>query len=416
MLCTDPGVPVFGRKGSSTHFRELARALAALGERVVVATTAPAETDPPPPGRVPFSLIRLPTLQGRLARWVGSDMRMLFSVRAARRHLESTLRHDTFWAIHERSSLYGTAGTSLARRFHLPRTLEVNALLAEEMVTRLHFPAWAARVERRVLRRAPAIAAISETMRQRLAAEFTIPADRIFLSPMGIDPVRFHPDVAAVDAFARLGLAADGGAGQCGERPALIGYVGSFNHYHRPGWLFDLMQGLRERHVAARCVVIGGAALKVDRKRQEARERNLGDVMHFLGPLPHDELPGWMAAMDVLVVPGAAPHSSPTKIVESAAVGVPVVMPDYPSTRYLAGLLGDTSFFPPEDKEQFVQRVATILADPDSHRAHARSLAPQLADAFSWRRRAEDILHALHRQHANAPPPRSSLDTESGDD
>jgi glycosyltransferase involved in cell wall biosynthesis len=384
-VCTDPGIPLFGRKGSSTHVRELARAFAELGEDVWLAVSGP--TGVPPPG-FPCRLIPLPAPGGWIGRRLGFDLRLWLGARRAASALQSALREATPWAVYERHSLYGTCGRRLAARLALPRVLEVNALLAEEARTRLHFPRLAAALEAASLRSAPRIAAISITMKHRLETELGIPPERIFVSPMGIDPARFHPEVQGIDLRSRLRL----------SNGPLIGYVGSFNHYHRPGWLLDLAQALQTRGMAGSLVVIGGASEKVERHRDQARRRGLADRIAYVGEVAHDQLPEWLASLDLAVVPGAAPHSSPTKIVEAAALALPQILPDYPPVRYLVGDLGDEAFFPPENQEEFIERTIGALDRLERLRPKAQSLAPEMAEGHAWTARAAEILAALSRE------------------
>lgn len=387
VLCTDPGIPVFGRKGSATHLRELARAFTRLGYRVCVATAGPVETIPP---ECPFEVLPLPSFAGGPGgRWLGFDGRLVLGSWAARRALVKTIVQKRPVFIYERWSLYGTAGAALARQFRLPRILEVNTLLSREARTRLHFPRWAERVERRVLRQAPMITAISPVMRDILVREIGVEPKRILVSPMGIDPARFHPDVSGLEHRRRVLPDASG------EPPALLGYIGSFNSYHRPEWLLDLAAGLRERGMTARVVVIGGVPQKVERHRAEARRRGIEDLLIYLGALDHAELPGWLLALDLMVVPGAAAHSSPTKIVEAAACGVPQVIPDYPPIRSLVGDLGEDVFFAPEDREGFITRVERTLRTLEPARETARRWAPEFARRHDWKCRAREILEAV---------------------
>ena len=232
-------------------------------------------------------------------------------------------------------------------------------------------------------------------MKHRLEAELGIPSQRVFVSPMGIDPARFHPEVQGIDLRIRLRL----------PTGPLLGYVGSFNHYHRPGWLLDLAEALQARSLQASLVVIGGPPAKVERHREEARRRGLGERIAYVGEVAHDELPEWLASLDLAVVPGAAPHSSPTKIVEAAALALPQILPDYPSVRYLVGDVGAETFFPPEDRVAFIERTVAALGRLERLRLEARSRGPAMAERHSWKGRAREILETLHQQARLRPGP-----------
>ncbi|GEM_PF-1863635 len=418
-VCADPGISLFGSKGSSTHVREMARALAALGERVVVASAGALDSEaksdnlaqtgksaPLAPCRAEacgFEILHMGGERTAARQWMdrrmGMDLRLAYGAWRARRQLDAWIRAHRPWAVYERLALYGAPGLDLALRRGFPCALEANAFLSEESRSRLHFPRLAARIERRTLRRAPAIAAISIVMKQWIAERCGVDPARILVSPMGIDPSRFHPD-ASPDAARRrmgeLGIAAP-------PSGFLLGYVGSFNWYHRPEWLLDLAEGLRKRAIPFVLLVIGGDAAKVERQREEAGRRGIADSMRFLGQVEHDALPSWFAAMDLAVVPGAAPQSSPTKIVEAAAVGVPQIMPDLPAVRYLAGRLGGDFFFPSEQIEALIEATVRALGALEDRKRRAREHAAEFVREHSWQSRAAEILDALRRQGNGTP-------------
>jgi len=364
----------------------MARAMAETGRPVWVAVSGPVVRVPED---FPCRVISLPAPRGRGWRWLGFDGRQWLGARLARHWLGHLLEKRKPAYLYERYSLYGTAGEYLAKHWHVPRVLEVNALLSEESSTRLHFPTRARAVERRVMSEAPALAAISAVMKSRLEAVIGPAPERIFVSPMGIDPRKFHPhaEPAATEGlFPAL-------AGQA--RRFLVGYIGSFNHYHRPAWLLDLAEALRSREIPAGIVVIGGPAAKVERHRDRARRRGLEGRLRYLGEVDHDRLPGWLASFDLAVVPGASEQSSPTKIVEAGAVGVPQVMPDTPPIRHLAPGLGPQAFFPPGDLGAFTGRVVDSLRCLDDRLREARAEAPRFAAEHSWACRAREALDRL---------------------
>jgi glycosyltransferase involved in cell wall biosynthesis len=71
-------------------------------------------------------------------------------------------------------------------------------------------------------------------------------------------------------------------------------------------------------------VVLAGGGPEEDRLRALARELGLADAVLFAGQRPHAEMPLWLGAADLLVLPSAS-EGLPLVVPEALAAGTPVV-------------------------------------------------------------------------------------------
>lgn len=376
-ICGDQGIPVFGRKGASTHMREMVAAFRKLGHEVCLASP-----DLGGDRRVEeaFPLVKLPSPRSRL---LGKDGRYLYANFAARQALLRAARQFRADAIYERSALYFTAGHWLMERTGKTRILEVNTLLAEELAHRLHFPSLAARFERKVLLRAPAVAAISNYMARRLAEETGRPLEMTRAFSMAVDPERFRRTDDGGERRARLGWAPD---------DLVLGFVGSMNEYHRPSWFTDLAEKLLRRgEQDLRFLVVGGSPKKVDRERSRLLRWVEEGKVHYTGSVPQGELNGWLTMMDAVLVPGASPQSTPTKIFEAAAVGTPLLLPATEPIQELCG--ADAPYlFRPDDFAAFEGKVREFRDNPQAFKEPARRLHERIVRDYTWEKHAAAIL------------------------
>ena len=79
-------------------------------------------------------------------------------------------------------------------------------------------------------------------------------------------------------------------------------------------------------------IVAGGGEL-LDTYRDQARAAGLGERVHFLGPVPHDELPGVLRSADLLLLTTEPPESFGIVLIEAMACGLPTVASEYPGVR-----------------------------------------------------------------------------------
>ncbi|MCC6546246.1 glycosyltransferase [Candidatus Sumerlaeota bacterium] len=360
--------------------REMIAAFRKLGHTVLLAA---ADTGGDRRPDEDFEVSRLPCPRSRM---LGIDGRYLLAnlrARAVLRQIADRFRPD---AIYERSSLYFTAGEWLEKQTGLPRILEINALLADEQRSRLHFPSMAARYEARILRNSRATSAISECLKSMIT-KLKVDPGTIRLFPMAVDPARFK--LSSEPNFRRRELGWP-------DDVTVIGYVGSMNTYHRPNWFMDLAEKmLRRDEKSIRFIVLGGSAVKVQRHRSRLYKFVEEGLVHFCGTVPQSEMVSWLSAMDVVLVPGAAPQATPTKIYETASVGRPLIAP---ATDPIIELCGRDApnLFTPNDFNSLEDRVRDFLQSRTKFDEFAAALRQKVTTVHTWENNATGIINWFH--------------------
>ncbi len=184
-----------------------------------------------------------------------------------------------------------------------------------------------------VVRRAAAIVAVSEWLRAKLVAEIPEAASKVEVVDCGVDLERFSPRDAA-GARAEVGWAQDGTAFLC------LGTLSERKNVLRLARAF-------ERRGEGSLTFVGDGPL---REGLEGRDR-----IRVVGRVPHDAVPAWLAASDVVCQPSLAePFGLAT--LEAMASGRSVI-----ATR-VGG--------PPE----FVPPAAGVLVDPEDESALSDAL------------------------------------------
>jgi len=185
-----------------------------------------------------------------------------------------------------------------------------------------------AALTRRVVRRASTVIAVSDYLRRELELKLPEARGKTEVVDSGVDLERFKP------ASDDLSLA--------GERPAYLA-VGSLTDRKNVIRLADAFATLGRGSLT----FVGDGPLRAE---LESRER-----VRVVGRVPHDAVPGWLAAADVVCAPSLLEPFGQS-ILEAMACGRTVV-----ATR----LGGPPEFVPPE---------AGILVDPLDEAELARAL------------------------------------------
>lgn len=157
----------------------------------------------------------------------------------------------------------------------------------------------------------------------------------------------------------------------------IIGFYGALDDYTVD---LDLMIGVARAHPKATLLVIGPQAMELGRLLAEPN-------VHYLGPIPYEELPRYAAHFDVGIMPWLRNDwirgCNPIKLKEYLALGFPVVSTRFPQLAPYEDLVhaADT----PAD---FLRGVAAALAAPDAQGAERRR--DRVRDA-SWDALAERV-------------------------
>jgi glycosyltransferase involved in cell wall biosynthesis len=166
-----------------------------------------------------------------------------------------------------------------------------------------------AEASRRAMDEACLIVAVSEDLAGRVRALGATPP--VEVCHMGVDTRRFR-----LLSTARLDLGLD-----VVERIAL--FVGNLVEVKNVTVLLEAFARLRAEESCERLVVVGGGPL---RAALEARAAELGvaDRVAFTGQVAHEELPRWMSAADVFVLP-SRDEGLGLVLLEAMACGTPCV-------------------------------------------------------------------------------------------
>ncbi|NOT30889.1 MAG: glycosyltransferase family 4 protein, partial [Planctomycetes bacterium] len=327
-LSTDFGVPVRGTKGASVHVRKMVGALAQRGHELVLLTPDSGEG----PAEAPACrVVSLPFEPGPAALYeqlkreaicrdnrLSKDLRNVFyslAMQAQALPLLSEFRPDF---LYERYALFGTAGVQLARALGVPLLLEVNAPLVEEQREQrgLDLPHLAEEAERQVFGGADELLVVSRWL-ESYAREHGADPTRITVVPNAADGELFRPRTGPSEVRRRLGW----------ETETVLGFVGAMKPWHGVIRLVEALLQLGGAAAPFRLLLLGDGP-ELERVRERVRTSGLERVVHAPGAVPHGEVPDWLAAVDLALVPyepTATPYFSPVKLFEYMSMGLPIV-------------------------------------------------------------------------------------------
>lgn len=299
----------------------------------------------------------------------------------ARRHgrrVAGAARAESADVIIETQVHLAGSGALATKLTGIPLILDDCSPTSEEVILGAGWPGLVRHVVKQQFRAASVIVAVSPVVQERLIEEGA-PATKISIIPNGVDLSAY--EVSARETVRRrLGLA---------DR-IICGFAGSFQPWHRVELLIEALARLRNS-CSLHVLLVGDGPCR-DSVLAASRRLGVSDRVTAVGVVSASEVPEFLSAFDVGVLPGSNDYGHPMKLLEYAAAGLPSVAPDLPSIRPLVqhGVTG--LLFPAGDANALATALAQLATDEElRHRlgAYARR---QVSLGASWRDRARALV------------------------
>ncbi len=145
------------------------------------------------------------------------------------------------------------------------------------------------------------------------------------------------------------------------DNDLLITFVGSFAIYQGVDLMFESVPMVMRRNPKARFIIIGGSDNEIVARQNWLKQRKVDNAVTFVGKVPPDELPNYLAASDILLSPRMAGVNTPLKLLDYLKAGRAIVATDVPSNTLI--LDDSTAIIVSPEAEAFANGICRILDD-----------------------------------------------------
>lgn len=215
-------------------------------------------------------------------------------------------------------------------------------------------------------------------------------AERVLVAHDGIRAERFAQLPSRSEARAALGIPA---------HAFVVGYVGRLHTMGMSKGLNTLVDAVAiaaENNAQIELLLVGGPEEGIQQVRAQWHARGLTPAhLHAVGQVAPDDVPHYLAAMDVGVMPlpwteHFAYYASALKLFEYMAAGCAVLASDLPSTAEVVQH-GETALLAePGDAQAFAAAIARLYDDRDLCQRLGQA-AQEAARQYTWEARAARI-------------------------
>lgn len=175
-------------------------------------------------------------------------------------------------------------------------------------------------------------------------------------------------------------------------------YLGSLHPWKGVDTLVRAMAHVKQ---PAELHIVGGSAARIEELRALADEFDVIRRVVFHGPVEPGRRFEYIHRADICLLPLTdtglgGRYTSPLKLFEYMAAGKAIIVSDLPSMRQVLTPEQDALLVPSGEPEAFARTIDRLLVDRGL-RARLGEAAKSRAQTFSWRARAETILHFINK-------------------
>jgi len=294
--------------------------------------------------------------------------------------------------IYHRHSEFNYTSSLLKREFGIPLVLECNGseVWVKKNWGKVYFERLLVMAEEVQFAAADIITVVSTVLKEQLT-DLGVPPEKIVVNPNGVDTELFRPGLNGSAIRNRYGL----------KDNFVAGFVGTFGAWHG----VDVLARSVKRTVSllnnVHFLVIGDGALRTEVERI-LQDDGVGDRVTLTGSVPHDEVPSYLAACDVLLSPhvqnvdGTEFFGSPTKLFEYMGMGLPIVACGVGQIGEVMQEGVNSLAMRHQDHNDLAEKIQKVAHDPDLAVRLGRKAREDAVAKYSWRINAARVIDALN--------------------
>jgi len=223
-----------------------------------------------------------------------------------------------------------------------------------------------------------------------------IPEHKVVINPNAVNPAVFHPDCGGLQVRDDLGLK---------TTHIMVGFVGTFSYWHGIEVLQHAIQLLLQDGETdpvlrrLRFVLVGEGSLY--NETRHTLERDGGDRVLFTGLLPHQRIPAYLDAADILLSPhvpmpdGRPFFGSPTKIFEYMAMAKAIIASDLDQLSEMLQHRRSAWLVQPGNARELASAIVLLARDPELRYELGQNARASALSQHTWQQNASRVLSRL---------------------
>lgn len=248
--------------------------------------------------------------------WFYEMMSLMYNIYGYRMLCQAIEEYNPHF-IYERYSLNTLCGLWASKKYKIPLILEVNAPLSIEQdnLGKLSFKTLATKTERWLCSNSACTIVVTDVLKELLSRR-GVPESNMVTIHNGINNKEFNLDVSGDSVINKYNL----------HNTFVIGFVGWMREWHGLESLIETIDNLKSTCPKIRLLLVGDGP-SYNQLFNLTESKNLHSHVIFTGPIKRQDIPAFIAAMDVAIQPNVTEYASPIKLFEYMALGKAIIAP-----------------------------------------------------------------------------------------
>jgi len=286
-----------------------------------------------------------------------------------------------------RLETYVMSSPYLAKRFRVPLIAEADSPVSYELKnfdeSYWLFPNLVESMEMDFLKRADKIFCVSNILKSHFVKR-GIPDEKIRVITNGVDIRRFNPLVSSDKIIKKYKL----------DGSQIVGFIGSFHYWHGVYHLIDLIKEILSSHPKIVFLLVGSGGPLKGQLESLVKENNYQDRVILTGHVPHEEVPSYIRAMDVVLAPYPPLdffYYSPVKIYEYMAMGRAVVSSRIGQIAEVVQNNKSGLLCTPGNMRELIEAVKGLLSNRSLRKQLGKEAYQCVKQNHTWDRKAQAL-------------------------
>lgn len=237
---------------------------------------------------------------------------------------------------------------------------------------------------RRALHYSAGAMAVSDPIAKDLRAD-NLENKPVIVNHNGVDLTEFDPDFSCDELRISLKIP---------EQAVVVGYIGSFIVWHAPDRLIRAFAALLATGVDAYLVLVGRKLPEIELMIKEAGEE-IESRVRLTGFVAHENIPPYLALMNIAVLPNTQAYCSPLKLFEYMAMAKACLAPNTSTIQSIIKHGEEGLLFDPDSDKAFTNGLIRLAQDRNLCLSLGKAARSRVEHEFTWEHNAHRVMCLL---------------------